>query len=526
MAFAEGHTKIDAAMLSRRDLELGRPMATRAALPRSWKDVEFVAQSKPPPPRNESIATRLVGQTLAGRYPLLSLLGHGGMGAVYETRGAAGERLAIKVILGDADGRRPDALRRFVREARAVMSITSDHVVKVVDADTDAMQQVPFIVMEHLEGQDLAGLLRNAGALEIGPIARIFAQACRGLSDAHKLGIVHRDIKPANIFLHELPSGEIVAKICDFGVAKKVMALEGDDTSLDLTSTGGVLGSPMYFSPEQARNAKNVDQLTDIWSLAISLYEAVSARRAFESCSSVGEIILAVCTQDVPPLEEVAPWIPSDFAAVVHKGLRRDPTERYASMDEFAAALLPFTTKSTPRRATLIPISHDKRAMVPARSAPAFASTTAHASTVRETSVEPLKRRTSPRLVAAGILAVIVAGGSVILRTYAGGSSPRSTSAASSSSRGAQVLEPPSSVAVVNETAPAVDAGLTAVAEMPRAAPAKSAVPRGVAPSSNRPPPAVSASSSARVLAPVTVPSAAPAASSTAPHGFSNSRTE
>jgi serine/threonine protein kinase len=435
-------------------LERERAVAPRARLPRAWASVEAHAPSLPPPSHRDSATVRLLGHTLGGRYPLLGVLGHGGMGAVYETRGSAGEPLAIKVIRGDGaeDGgrRKSGALERFVREARAVMSITSEHVVKVVDADTDPAQHVPFIVMERLVGQDLAELLRTVGPLEPAPLARIFTEACRGLAAAHALGVVHRDIKPANLFLHELPSGVIVTKICDFGVAKRVLAGDADETAIDLTSTGGFLGSPLYFSPEQAQNAKNVDLRSDIWSLAISMYEAISGRRPWEGATTVGEIILAVCTEDVPPLLSAAPWIPAELAAVIHRGLRRNAAERYASMEEFAAALEPFATEPRVRRAMLVPVPRDKRALAttmqatvsvrgalppPARSAreptglPASAvsvrepssahaapasvseSLPAHTSAARELRSEPAKRRSAKVLVAGGVLAVLVVAG-------------------------------------------------------------------------------------------------------------------
>jgi serine/threonine protein kinase len=171
-------------------------------------------------------------------------------------------------------------------------------------------------------GRDLSALIRSGGPLEPAPVARIFMQACRGLADAHKLGIVHRDIKPANIFLHELPTGEIVTKICDFGVAKKIIASDGDETATDLTRTGGVLGSPMYFSPEQSKNAKHVDHRTDIWSLAVSLYEAVSGRwpcvytRRFATRAESREAIF-------------------EFIEVFYNGTRRHSTLGYLSPMQF-----------------------------------------------------------------------------------------------------------------------------------------------------------------------------------------------
>ena len=360
-----------------------RRAAPRAELPSSWKQVETIVPGTHRMYAVEDDDT-LVGQSI-GQYPILDVLGRGGMGAVYETRNRSGDSLAIKVIRSDRGRPKADVVTRFLREARAVMSITSPHVVRVVDADTDPTQQQPFLVMERLAGQDLGALIRARGALDPAPVARIFAQACRGLADAHRLGIVHRDIKPSNIFLHELPTGEVITKICDFGVAKKILADDSDETeNAELTRTGGMLGSPMYSSPEQARNAKTVDHRTDVWSLCISLYEALSGRRPWDGCSSVGEIIIAVATQDVPPLQDVAPWIPPELAAIVHRGLAREPDQRFANMGELEAALLPFAAARVTRD-SITPVSLDRRAMVTVRLPQASSSSkTAYARTLSE----------------------------------------------------------------------------------------------------------------------------------------------
>jgi serine/threonine protein kinase len=412
---AEGSEQIDRRLFTRLSSTLESKKAPRAELPRSWRDVEERVQIDLPSVERQSTMVQLLGRTV-GRYRLLGVLGRGGMGTVYETIGPAGERLALKVIQGEGGAPKPDAVGRFLREARAMIAISSPNVVRVVDADTDPRQELPFIVMELLEGQDLAALLRSAGALEAGPVARLFVQACRGLAAAHAHGIVHRDIKPANIFLHELEAGEIVAKICDFGVAKQVFASDTDVTAVDLTQTGGVVGSPMYFSPEQARNAKNVDHRTDIWSLAVSLYQALAGRRPWDGASSVGELILAVCTQDVPPLQDVAPWVGPELAAVVHRGLRREAGERYASMEAFAAALEPFTTDAVVRRTGLAPVSPEKRTNVTARMpAPPISSKAAYANTLgADRTTGATQSRSSRGPVALGMVTVVVLAGGLV----------------------------------------------------------------------------------------------------------------
>ena len=336
MPFAGGSDRMTQAALVGVPAEMRATPARRATLPTSWKLRRF---SMTPPGAPEPFDDPLVGTRLAGRYDVLRVIGRGGMGTVYEARDRDGTMVAIKAIRFDHAMKRTDASRRFMREARALTAIKSPYVVRVLDVDTDLERDLPFIVMELLQGSTVGALVKEHGAMDPAIGARLFAQACEGLAAAHDLGIVHRDIKPSNIFLHELPSGTIVPKICDFGVAKRTAVSETEETTADITHTGNVLGSPAYMSPEQARNAKHVDCRTDVWSLGMSLWEALAGRRPWETCTSVGELILAICTQEVTPLRNRAPWVSQGLAAAVHRALLREPNDRYADMREMGAAL-------------------------------------------------------------------------------------------------------------------------------------------------------------------------------------------
>lgn len=288
-------------------------------------------------------ADPLLGKVLAGKYRLEKILGEGGMGAVYEAHTEQGESFACKVIRPDLVGASPDAMRRLMREARTSLRLVSPHVVRVIEIDTDMSLGLPFILMELLKGFDLSTLLARQGALEPAATCRLFIDACRGLSVAHREGVVHRDIKPANIFLHQGgdPAAPLVVKVCDFGIAKQTDTDAYGKTSTELTRTGGLLGSPLYMSPEQARNAKSVDHRTDLWSLAMSLYESLAGQKVWQGFSSPGELVLAICTQDVPPVQDVAPWVSPGLADIVHRCLQRDPAQRFASVEELARALEP-----------------------------------------------------------------------------------------------------------------------------------------------------------------------------------------
>jgi len=389
--------------LTEADLVGAPPELQASTAPRGQRASSWAETSPRVGPRQDPALAALLGQTLGGRYRLDHLLGAGGMGAVYAATAQDGTPVALKIILGDPAHQKPELWRRFVREARATTSIDSPHVVRVLDIDTDRERGFPFIVMELLQGTDLDRLVKQTGPLEPEAVVAVFLQACTGLAAAHAKGVVHRDIKPANVYLHEA-AGRLTVKICDFGIAKQLQT-DTEQTSTELTSTGGMLGSPMYMSPEQARSAKHVDATTDVWSLGVALYESLTGRRPWEHCTTVGDLIVAICTQEVPPIQETAPWIEPGLAAVVHRALAKEPSQRFATMEAFAAALAPFAAREV-GVATLTPITAERRSRVAPRfDRPGFGSTTAAAAS----QVEAPKKRTA--WFALGAVAVVLVGG-------------------------------------------------------------------------------------------------------------------
>ncbi len=294
-----------------------------------------------------SVSDSLAGATIATRYALRRRLGAGGMGWVYEAVGELGVRVAVKVIHAKevAD---PQARKRFVREARTAAAVTSPHVVRVIDAGEDPQRSLPYLVMELLCGQDLSGLVREVGPLEPQTAARIFVQVCRGLAAVHASGLVHRDVKPGNLFLHQLPSGEVVVKICDFGIAKQI-ACDGEDgaTQEILTRSDSILGSPAYMSPEQIKSSMTLDPRADVWSLGASLYQALVGAPPWSGRGEMGEVMFAIFTEDIEPRSAKTPWIPRGLAQVVQRAMCRSLTDRFQSVSEIEQALLPFTGGST-----------------------------------------------------------------------------------------------------------------------------------------------------------------------------------
>jgi serine/threonine protein kinase len=288
----------------------------------------------------------LEGRTLAGKYELVRLLGQGGMGAVYEARNHLGKRYAVKMLLKAEFAQDPGLTTRFFREAKASAAIESEHIVEVYDTGVDPETNFPFIIMELLKGEDLEHTIARVGALNVVGASRVITQAALGLGKAHESGIVHRDIKPANIYMTQRDSGDSLVKILDFGIAKQQLDQLASAEGAGLTKTGSMLGTPLYMSPEQAQGLKTIDARTDLWSLGMCLYEALSGRTPWGDVDTLGALILSICSRDVPPLQDIAPWVPPDLARVVHWTITRDVNQRCPSAAALVEQLRPFTSGS------------------------------------------------------------------------------------------------------------------------------------------------------------------------------------
>lgn len=263
------------------------------------------------------------------------------MGKVFEAvHLGTSRRVAVKVIIAEAL-KKKETVKRFEREARAAGAIDSQHLVEIIDVGTDPATHRPFMVMELMNGEDAGALVKRVGPLEPDIAMRIVAQAARGLRKAHEFGVIHRDIKPANLFLAEKDDEEILVKILDFGIAKVKMQVSEETTDTGLTRTGAVMGSPLYMAPEQARGRKKIDHRADLWSLGVVLYQLLAGRTPFHDIRALGELIIAICGEPVPPLQKFAPWVDPAIAHVVHAALQPDPAARFQTADEFITALGP-----------------------------------------------------------------------------------------------------------------------------------------------------------------------------------------
>jgi serine/threonine-protein kinase len=273
------------------------------------------------------------GQTVDGKYFLQRPLGAGALGQLFEARHLGTNRRVALKMMSIADlTRSPERVARFEREVRAAASIDSQYVAQVLDAGRDPASGQPYMVSEYLVGESLETFLRRTGALPVDLALRISAQALMGLARVHEASILHRDIRPANYFLARGDAGEIIVKLLDFGLAK--VKVEGEQASLGVT--GSLTASPLNMSPEQARGKRDLDVRSDLFSVGIIAFQALTGRTPHEHLRAIGELLMAVAMTEPPDVRTFVPSIAPEVAAVVHGALRIAPADRYPT----AAAML------------------------------------------------------------------------------------------------------------------------------------------------------------------------------------------
>jgi serine/threonine-protein kinase len=301
---------------------------THGAPPAFTFDEDYVDSDDAPPSIGWS------GEVIHRRYRLDEVLGRGGTGTVWRgTHLGYGVPVAIKLLrrehLSAATVR-----RRFFLEARSIMSLRSRFVVRTFDVGKSE-GGIPFSVMELLTGETLEQLLEREGRLPLDVVVRIAVQLARGLSLAHSHRVIHRDVKPSNVFLHAPNADEQpVAKLIDFGIAKVM-----DDSSRSWsTTTGLVLGTPAYMSPEQALGMPWVDHHADLYSLGMLVFHLLTGRTAFEG-AGYGQILLSVCTGELPRLRAHVPKLPAALEEWFDKACARNPSDRFDRAQQLAVAL-------------------------------------------------------------------------------------------------------------------------------------------------------------------------------------------
>jgi serine/threonine-protein kinase len=278
-------------------------------------------------------------ELMAGRYELGPVIGQGGMGTVRRARDLRlGRDVAIKFLRPDlaAD---PDVRRRFEEEARAAARLGHAHAVTVFD--TSEQDGEPYIVMEYLPGITLADELAR-GQIPTDRVRKLALAVLGALAAAHEVGIIHRDIKPANILI----TGDGTAKVVDFGIAKST---EG----LDHTLAGQIIGTPAYLAPERLEGKRATPQ-SDLYSLAVVLYEALTGRKPFVGDTPLA-LAHAVHSTEPVPLLQLRPEVDADLAATVERAMDKEPERRFSSAEEMRRSLMPTTPQVEVPRVAVAP---------------------------------------------------------------------------------------------------------------------------------------------------------------------------
>ena len=292
------------------------------------------------------------GDVLDSRYRIDSLIAVGGMGAVYAgTHLLLHKRIAVKVLRTDLQSRQA-MVERFQREAIAASAIGHENIVSVTDMGTTP-DGIAYLVMELLTGQNLADLIEADAPLNEALACDITLEILSGIAAAHHAGIVHRDLKPENIYLSHRPLGRDRVKVLDFGVSRLTTGTQ-PTPDVRLTTTGMIMGTPRYMSPEQARGETTITHATDIYATGVILYEMLS-REVPYGAHNYNVLVHKILSAETMPLTHYRPDLPPGLVAAVDKAMALDPMDRFTTAEEFGVAIAPFS--SNPAAAPTLPLT-------------------------------------------------------------------------------------------------------------------------------------------------------------------------
>ncbi len=456
------------------------------------------------------------GDLLAGKYRIERVIGRGGMSVLFVAKHVAlDQQVAVKFLLPSMAAK-AESVGRFLREARAVARLRSRHVAGVLDVGT-APGGTPYMVIEYLEGADLAQVCEAKGRLPVVEAVDYIMQALDAVAEAHVNGVVHRDLKPSNMFVAEEAEG-LVLKVLDFGISKESGDILGPDAKLTQSQT--IIGSPLYMSPEQIRSSRAVDVRSDLWSLGVILYELLAGRTPFAG-ETMGELFACILEVDFPPLPFLRPDVPAPLAEAVHRCLRRPLERRFQDAGELARALAPYATPRLRPLAESITsmVSNVRlpRASLTASLREARTTRSVHASVVigKAPTIESTGQRKVKRWLALGLGAAALTSGIGLTAWALGGRhgdglGPAPGAVASFVSAASTAPAPPPAAApVVAPAAPGVEASAAAALAPPATTSAAAALA----------PPATMSAAAPRPGRRVRAPARAPASANAPPTG-------
>jgi WD40 repeat protein len=369
-------------------------------------DPTFCATNPPAPTASPSDAPAIPAELNSHpRYRVLALLGQGGMGSVFRAEHQLMARTVALKVISKSLTVKAEMVERFRREVRAAGQLSHPNIVQAFDADQ--VGDTHFLVMEFVNGTDLARLVKEKGALPITDACGYVRQAALGLQHAHEKGMTHRDIKPHNLMLTE--DGKI--KILDFGLARFAGTASGNPAGD--TTEGMILGTVDYMAPEQADNARTADIRSDIYALGCTLYHLLAGKPPFPKGSLLHKIH-AHATEQAKPLNVLRPEVPEALVGVVNRMMAKDPAQRYQTPNKAADALLPFV-----RSVTVVPVVKKAPAVPvvatvkPVARPAATVSPTVVEKRTSERAVQPRRRARSRRWWIAAVLLGVLAVGAI-----------------------------------------------------------------------------------------------------------------
>jgi serine/threonine-protein kinase len=295
------------------------------------------------------------GLVVVQQYRLRRKIANGGMGCIWEADDLDLGRIVAVKFLADSLCEDEVSLKRFDREARSAARLRTPYAAQVYAHGT--IERVPYIVMERLYGEDLHARLERVGRMPLNAIAKVATEACKALREAHSIGIIHRDLKPANLFL-STHDGEETTKLVDFGVARDELSLES------ITRTGVRVGSPSYMSPEQVSGDRVLDGRTDLWSLGVIIYRALTGKKPFSGDTPV--VMRKIAEERARAPSTICPGLPPSADVFMKRALATDRNKRFRDANEFLEAFQAVVWSARqewpavqPRVPTPIPIPDD-----------------------------------------------------------------------------------------------------------------------------------------------------------------------